>query len=231
MSFLSRSTMLNDWVGCMGGHPQALTPNLDRLAATGVLFENAHCPAPACNPSRTIFTGISPHVSGLYRNEQKMREVMPGVELLPKTFSKAGYWSGGSGKMLHYFMRRSFLGRVFPPKETETLFPRHWGRFEASRKPSKRRALAILRDGLGAIDATDEEYGGTTRWRVGEGSFEREGGKALLFSLRNLSSARAMVRSQTIFRCLPSSSNSASSRLSFKRSRRPSLPPGLLIGP
>ena len=66
---------LNDWVGCMGGHPQALTPNLDRLAASGVLFENAHCPAPACNPSRTaIFTGISPHVSGLYRNEQKMRE-------------------------------------------------------------------------------------------------------------------------------------------------------------
>ncbi|MEK9634774.1 MAG: sulfatase-like hydrolase/transferase, partial [Opitutae bacterium] len=43
---------LNDWIGCMGGHPQTLTPNLDRLAASGVLFENAHCPAPACNPSR-----------------------------------------------------------------------------------------------------------------------------------------------------------------------------------
>ena len=56
---------LNDWIGCLGGHPQAKTPNLDRLAASGVLFDNAHCPAPACNPSRTaIFTGISPHVSG-----------------------------------------------------------------------------------------------------------------------------------------------------------------------
>ena len=36
---------LNDWIGCMGGHPQARTPNLDRLAASGTLFTNAHCPA------------------------------------------------------------------------------------------------------------------------------------------------------------------------------------------
>ncbi|MEM7385250.1 MAG: sulfatase-like hydrolase/transferase, partial [Verrucomicrobiota bacterium] len=66
---------LNDWIGCLGGHPQAKTPNIDRLAASGVLFTNAHCPGPACNPSRgAIMTGISPHVSGLYDNRQKMRE-------------------------------------------------------------------------------------------------------------------------------------------------------------
>ncbi|MBT5691180.1 MAG: sulfatase-like hydrolase/transferase, partial [Opitutae bacterium] len=85
---------LNDWVGCLGGHPQAKTPNLDRLAASGMLFTNAHCPAPACNPSRTaIFTGISPHRSGLYANGQKMRDVLPDTEILSKTFSRAGYWS------------------------------------------------------------------------------------------------------------------------------------------
>ncbi|MFA7005912.1 MAG: hypothetical protein WC429_17845, partial [Verrucomicrobiia bacterium] len=33
---------LNDWVGCLGGHPQAHTPNMDRLAARGTLFANAH---------------------------------------------------------------------------------------------------------------------------------------------------------------------------------------------
>ncbi|MCY4597914.1 MAG: sulfatase-like hydrolase/transferase, partial [Bryobacterales bacterium] len=44
---------LNDWVGCMGGHPQAQTPNIDGLARQGVLFSNAHCAAPLCNPSRT----------------------------------------------------------------------------------------------------------------------------------------------------------------------------------
>ena len=43
---------LNDWIGCMGGHPQAITPNMDRLAKEGVLFLNNHCQAPICGPSR-----------------------------------------------------------------------------------------------------------------------------------------------------------------------------------
>jgi arylsulfatase A-like enzyme len=60
---------LNDWVECLGGHPQAKTPNIDRLTAIAVLFTNAHCAAPACNPSRTaVMTGISPRNSGLYDN-------------------------------------------------------------------------------------------------------------------------------------------------------------------
>jgi hypothetical protein len=44
---------LNDWIGCLGGHPQTKTPNLDRLAASGVLFRNAYTAAASCNPSRT----------------------------------------------------------------------------------------------------------------------------------------------------------------------------------
>ncbi|MHC4540925.1 MAG: sulfatase-like hydrolase/transferase [Planctomycetota bacterium] len=55
---------LNDWVGCLGGHPDVKTPNLDRLASRGVLFTNAHCSAPACNPSRaSLMTGILPSTS------------------------------------------------------------------------------------------------------------------------------------------------------------------------
>ena len=55
---------LNDWIGCMGGHPQAVTPNFDRLAASGVLISNAHCAAPACNPSRTaVMFGVRPSTS------------------------------------------------------------------------------------------------------------------------------------------------------------------------
>ena len=42
---------LNDWVGCLNGHSQTLTPNIDRLAARGMLFTNAHCVAPVCHPS------------------------------------------------------------------------------------------------------------------------------------------------------------------------------------
>jgi len=43
---------LNDWIGCLGGHPDAKTPNLDRLASRSTLFTRAYCNAPACNPSR-----------------------------------------------------------------------------------------------------------------------------------------------------------------------------------
>ena len=43
---------LNDWVGYLGGHPQAKTPNIDRLIKRGVGFSKAYTIAPLCNPSR-----------------------------------------------------------------------------------------------------------------------------------------------------------------------------------
>ena len=52
---------LRDWVGHLGGHPQAKTPNIDRLAKRGVSFKQAYCSAPLCNPSRiSLLTGIAP---------------------------------------------------------------------------------------------------------------------------------------------------------------------------
>ena len=58
---------LNDWIGCLGGHPQAKTPNLDRLATRGTLFLNAHCQSPVCNPSqRPVMTGLRPSTTGIY---------------------------------------------------------------------------------------------------------------------------------------------------------------------
>jgi len=70
---------LNDWVGCLGGHPQAKTPNIDRLAAKGVLFERACCAAPLCNPSRTaIMTGLrpgTPYPPEAHRYQHGMRDL------------------------------------------------------------------------------------------------------------------------------------------------------------
>jgi hypothetical protein len=58
---------LNDWIGCMEGHLQANTPNIDRLVARGTLFANAYCQAPVCGPSRGSFlSGRYPHETGLY---------------------------------------------------------------------------------------------------------------------------------------------------------------------
>ena len=115
---------LNDWIGVMGGHPQALTPNFDRLAASGMLFTNAHCAAASCNPSRSaIFTGVPCNVSGLYTNRQKMRKVFPDAELIPAYFRRHGYRPMGSGKMLHYFIDARSWDEYYPKKETENPFP------------------------------------------------------------------------------------------------------------
>ncbi|MDP6718195.1 MAG: sulfatase-like hydrolase/transferase [Pirellulaceae bacterium] len=67
---------LNDLVGCLGGHPQAKTPNIDKLASNGVLFEQAHCAAPLCSPSRTaIMTGLRPSTTGIYGNLNWFRDI------------------------------------------------------------------------------------------------------------------------------------------------------------
>lgn len=152
---------LNDWVGCLGGHPQARTPNIDRLAKSGVLFTNAHCAAPACNPSRTaIMTGISPHVSGLYDNGQKMREVLPDADLLPRYFADHGYRAAGSGKLLHYFIDAQSWDEYFPAKETENPFPRTLYPEERPVSLPRGGPWQYVETDWGPLDATDEEYGG-----------------------------------------------------------------------
>ena len=93
---------LNDWVGFLGGHPQVRTPNMDRLAARGTVFTNAHCAAPICGPSRAaIFSGLLPTTTGVYENGQNIQKKKPGLTYLPQHFSRNGYSTFGTGKLLH----------------------------------------------------------------------------------------------------------------------------------
>lgn len=94
---------MNDWVGCLRGYPGVSTPNIDRLAARGALFSDAHCASPLCNPSRTaLLTGLRPSTSGIYNNEQYWRPALPGVQTLPEWFRKHGYHVAGAGKIFHH---------------------------------------------------------------------------------------------------------------------------------
>ena len=73
----------NDWVGCLGNQ-QAQTPNVDRLAKRGLLFTNAHCVAPVCNPSRvSVLTGLRPESTGVYENGGVMRKNLPDAFYMP----------------------------------------------------------------------------------------------------------------------------------------------------
>ncbi len=95
---------LNDYEGFFGGHPQALTPNMDALAAAGVTFVNAHTSAPICAPSRSSFlTGIYPHSSGNYAfTEWYNNPVLQHSKTLMQYFRDNGYGSFGTGKLMHH---------------------------------------------------------------------------------------------------------------------------------
>ena len=95
---------LNDWIGCLGGHPQAKTPHLDRLAARGTLFANAHCQAPLCNPSRaSLLTGLRPSTTGIYGLAPGLRavEALKTNVTLPQYFARHGYRTACFGKIFH----------------------------------------------------------------------------------------------------------------------------------
>jgi arylsulfatase A-like enzyme len=95
---------LNDWTGFLGGHPQTLTPHMDKLAGEGVVFEKAYCAAPVCNPSRaSLLTGYRPSTTGVYGNEHFMRgsAVLQNARTIPQYFSDNGYFTTARGKIFH----------------------------------------------------------------------------------------------------------------------------------
>ncbi|MEM6631620.1 MAG: sulfatase [Bacteroidota bacterium] len=97
---------LNDWTGFLKGHPQAKTPNLDRLAAESRIFERAYCAVPACNPSRVaIMTGMHATTTGIYHNPNYMWDseaIRNSAITLPKYFSQHGYYTAAKGKLFHH---------------------------------------------------------------------------------------------------------------------------------
>ena len=117
---------LNDWIGVMGGHPQARTPMLDKFSEGAVMFANAYCSNPACNPSRTsIMTGLAPHTSGVYSNYQDWREAIPEHTTIGHYFRDNGYYSAGAGKIFHYHMIDSTCWDDYWPSQKQNM-PREY---------------------------------------------------------------------------------------------------------
>ncbi|HAK94192.1 MAG TPA: choline-sulfatase [Planctomycetes bacterium] len=124
----------NDWIGCMGGHPQVRTPCIDRLAARGTLFLNAHCQSPLCNPSRSsLMTGLRPSTTGIYGLVPGIRDVEATKNrvTLPQTFTAAGYFTSTCGKVYH--------DGSIAPKDRAREFGQ-WGPAPGMPRPPKRFA-------------------------------------------------------------------------------------------
>jgi len=102
---------LNDYIKGLGGHPQAQTPNIDRLSRSGVCFAEAHCNIPICAPSRASFlTGLYPHTScnfGFDRWDQN--EVLRNSRTIMDHFRANGYHTLGTGKLMHHLNRKEWV--------------------------------------------------------------------------------------------------------------------------
>jgi arylsulfatase A-like enzyme len=98
---------LNDSVDGFGGHPQARTPNIDRLAKQGMKFTNAQSNCPICGPSRaSLLTGVAPWASGYfgYQQQQTHFRTLPALKdalTIMEYFDQSGYEVHGSGKIFH----------------------------------------------------------------------------------------------------------------------------------
>ncbi len=94
---------LNDYEGAFGGHPQVKTPNIDKLAKSGVMFTNAHSNCPVCSPSRnSLFTGVYPLQSKDFGwTKHFQQSVLKNNKTLVEYFKENGYYTLGSGKLLH----------------------------------------------------------------------------------------------------------------------------------
>lgn len=94
---------LRNTLGCYGD-PVVKTPNLDRLAARGRLFERAYCQQALCNPSRaSMLTGLRPDTLRIWNLTDHFRETTPDVVTLPQHFKNNGYFTRNIGKIFHNY--------------------------------------------------------------------------------------------------------------------------------
>jgi iduronate 2-sulfatase len=92
---------LKPQLGCYGAN-QMLSPNLDRLAAGGMMFTRTYCQQAVCSPSRTsLLTGLRPDSTQVYDLTTHFRENVPDVVTLPQNFALHGYATLSMGKIYH----------------------------------------------------------------------------------------------------------------------------------
>lgn len=117
---------LNCALGCYGDI-LARTPNIDRLAASGVQFSRAYNQLPLCNPARaSLMTGLRPDQIGVYDLDRHFRDGLPEVVTLPQAFQNAGYFAARVGKIYHYNVPAAIGTNGFddPPSWNRTVNPK-----------------------------------------------------------------------------------------------------------
>lgn len=145
-------------LGCYGD-PVAKTPNIDRLAKRGVLFEKAYCNQAVCSPSRnSLMLGLRPQTLGIYDLPTHFRKAVPSAITLTQHFMAQGYHAEGLGKILHVGHGNiddaaSWSVPSWKPKAAPYALP------ESTAATRESRAGGPRGSATEKADVTDETYG------------------------------------------------------------------------
>ena len=164
---------LRTQLGCYG-HKHMISPNIDRLAAAGCLFERAYCQQAVCAPSRaSLLTGLRPDSTTIYDLNHPVRQVLPDVLSLPQHFKKHGYTTYSLGKIYHHRnddavgwshkpvrATGDWRGRGYlAPASLEAMRKADAAKREAAGKAAKKRRVKL---GIGPAfegpDVADDDY-------------------------------------------------------------------------
>jgi arylsulfatase A-like enzyme len=161
---------LNDWVGFMGGHPQAKTPHMDALAKRGRNFTNAHCSVPVCSASRvTVMSGVSATTHGSYELGPRYEQLpaLKNVPTIQRYFKGHGYTTLSGGKVLHHDFNGRLagdidqsLGRKRSPRPKKPMSrPTSWsGAWDWGAYPKQDTQMADFELAQTAAKALKEDY-------------------------------------------------------------------------
>ncbi len=154
-------------LGCYGA-THMRTPNMDRLAGRGMLFERAYCQVAVCNPSRnSLLSGTRPDTTKIFDNQHFLRQNLPDVVTLPQHFKNNGWHTVSLGKIFHHSERE-------PGEDPASWSEPAWHKSESARQwfsketndelnrlktlPANKRPSLIRGPPYEAANETDDSY-------------------------------------------------------------------------
>ncbi|MDE3741024.1 sulfatase [Maribacter polysaccharolyticus] len=139
-------------LGCYGDE-NILSPNIDKLAANGVVFNRAYCQQAVCTASRTsLLTGLRPDSTQIWDLKTHFRDNLPDLVSLPQFFKNNGYYSVGLGKTFHNTLQDSLAWNEYVhvdgfPFDPDAVYVNQENIIE-----QKELELQLLKDGKAKFD-------------------------------------------------------------------------------